>query len=80
MTRCGQCQSDRIVPDLRIFDQQGHYIRLAVSVDEHPDALIFKGAHPAQLHARLCGSCGFVELYVENAAELYEVYTAAQQR
>lgn len=80
MAKCVKCQSDQVVPDLRIFDAQGHYIRLSVSVDEHPDAMVFKGAHPAPLHARLCGSCGAVELYVDNAAELYAVYVATQRQ
>ena len=33
-----------------------------------------------QVHARVCGSCGFVELYANQPAELYEVYCQAEAR
>ena len=72
--KCPNCQSAKIIPGVRIIDQMGHYIRLGVNVYEHPDALVFKGKHSEGLHARICGDCGHVELYVENPQELYSVF------
>jgi hypothetical protein len=59
---------------MRIVDRAGHMIRLGVKVFEHPEALVFKGAHAADLRSRVCGECGYVELYVENPQELYSAY------
>ncbi len=57
----------------------GHYIRLGINVYDHPDALVFKGAHSSNLHYRMCGNCGIVESYVSNPQELYDLYLASQQ-
>jgi len=76
-TRCAKCQSEKIIPRVRIIDQVGHSIRLGVNVYETPDALIFKGKHSEELHARICGACGNVEMYVDNPGELYSVYRGA---
>jgi hypothetical protein len=77
---CPKCQSRKMIPAARIVDQAGHFIRLAVSVDEKPDALIFKGAHTQLLRARICGACGNVELYVDDPEELHSVYQASGTR
>ena len=77
-SRCVRCQSDKMIPDLQIVDQMGHYLRLAVSVNEHPEAMMFKGKHYGPVRARVCGSCGYLETYVENPAESYDAYLASQ--
>ena len=41
---------------------------------EDPNALVFKGAKRTALYARVCGECGYAELYVENPREVYELY------
>lgn len=74
---CAKCGSDRIVPNARVRDR-GHLNsdagNLTLIVYEKPDALLFKGAHQGELAARVCGDCGFTELFVEDAPELYDVY------
>ena len=52
---------------------------ITVSVYDHPEARVFKGAHTSTLRAQICGSCGSVESYVENPQELYGIYLASQQ-
>lgn len=74
MNQCPKCRSEKIIPYVQIFDRVGHSIRLGVKVFEHPEALVFKGAHAADLRARVCGECGYVESYVENPQELYSAY------
>jgi hypothetical protein len=80
MDRCVKCQSDKIIPDLAVVDRSGHMIQLGVDVFEKPDALAFKGTHSDDFRARVCGACGHVELYLRNAAELYNVYRTAAKR
>jgi predicted nucleic-acid-binding Zn-ribbon protein len=75
---CPKCQSDKVIPDVQIIDRAGHVIRLGVKVFEHPEALVFKGAHAADLRSRVCGECGYVESYVENPQELYSAYQASK--
>ena len=36
--------------------------------------MIFKGAFKQTLHAWVCGSCGYIELYVDNPEELWEFH------
>jgi hypothetical protein len=80
MERCVKCQSDTIIPDLAVVDHSGHMVQLGVDVSERPDALVFKGTRSENFRARVCGTCGHVELYVTNAAELYNVYRTAAKR
>ena len=77
MDHCSKCGSDKVIPDASIRDGGGMVI--AVNVYDHPDALVFKGAHTSILHTRICGDCGNVESYVQNPQELYSVYLASQQ-
>ncbi len=43
-------------------------------VYEDPGALLFKGTHRGTLSARICGRCGYTELYVSNPQELLAAY------
>jgi hypothetical protein len=47
---------------------------LTLVVYENPDALLFKGSNEGTLQARVCGECGYLELFLENPSELYETY------
>lgn len=78
MNGCSKCQSNKMIPDVRIIDQIGHNIRLGINVYEHPEALVFKGAHSSALSSQVCGECGYVETYVENPQELYALYLESQ--
>jgi hypothetical protein len=78
--QCPRCNSDRLIPDVRIVDR-GDYNSardLSVEVYEKPDALIFKGTHPGELKATICADCGNAELTVTNASDLYETFLKAQ--
>ena len=77
MSNCSKCQSEKVIPDVRIRD--GGSLLLSVDVYDHPEALVFKGAHSRTLQSQVCGDCGHVESYVENPQELYEIYLASQQ-
>lgn len=79
---CSKCKSDRLIPRARVMDR-GHYSGdagdLNVVVYAKPDALIFKSGLNSSLFARVCGDCGYTELFVENPGELYDVYLESQR-
>jgi hypothetical protein len=47
---------------------------LTAVIHENPEALVFKYSHHRALHARICGDCGYTELFVENPKEFYDAY------
>ena len=76
---CGKCGSDKVIPCLGVLDQ-GQYSdgRLKAHVaDANPKAWLFKGTVCANLHATICGVCGYTELTAENPPAIYEAYMAA---
>jgi hypothetical protein len=52
---------------------------LRLRVDARPSAMVLKKSARSILHAYVCGSCGYVEFYVEDPKELYDAFLAAQQ-
>ena len=82
-TVCPKCKSEKVVPAARVMDR-GHYSadagNLTLVIYENPDALIFRGSHEGTLWARVCGECGYTELFLENPGELYEKYQRAREQ
>lgn len=74
---CFKCKSEKVMPKAHIMDRGDYSVdagSLSLVVYENPEALIFKGTHEGQLYARVCGECGYTELFLENPKELYEIY------
>ena len=72
--KCLNCSGSNIASGIRVIDR-GHgdgKRDLKLEVYDKPDALVFKGAHDASLHADVCKECGHVMFYVEvdDATEL----------
>ena len=57
---------------------QGGERDLKVRVDADPTAMVFKKSTRSDVHAWICGQCGYMELYADNPAELYNAFTASQ--
>ena len=78
--RCKVCNSDRIIPNVRIIDCAGESgvgdLRLVVY--GAPDALIFKDRHFESISAQVCGDCGHLEFRVSNPQQLYEAFLKSQ--
>ena len=74
---CSKCGSSKVVPRARVIDR-AHYgadggnVRVAAA--RKPQAFVFKGLEAADMHARVCGDCGAVELFIDDAAEVYAAY------
>jgi hypothetical protein len=69
-----------VVDGVRVLDQkyQGRVDDLSVAVYRHPDAWMFKGEVRCRVWAKVCGNCGFTELYAENPTELVRAVAEAQ--
>jgi hypothetical protein len=49
--------------------------RVVVGVEHHPDKGRLTRSVSTQIHASICGACGYVELYCNQPGELYDAYT-----
>lgn len=76
--QCAKCGSYEIVPRAQVLDQGLHSDgTLKVQYQPTPSAFVFKGTVKSPLSARVCGECGFVELFADNAKALYDAYANA---
>ncbi len=75
--RCHRCNSDKMMDGVYIVDAQG--VRVVVSAERQPDP--GGVSHPVStlVHACVCGSCGFVELWANRPNELWEAYLRSEQ-
>lgn len=73
--RCSKCNSDQMIDGAYVADAQGP--RVVVGVERHPDKGPIANAVSTQIHASVCGSCGFVELYANRPGELINAYQSA---
>lgn len=75
--RCTKCNSELMVDGAYIADAQGP--RVVVGVEHHPDKGRLTRAVSTQIHASVCGSCGYVELWADRPAELYDAYQRVER-
>ena len=71
--RCTKCNSADMIDGAFVADAQG--VRVVVGVDVHPDKGRLERPASTRLHASVCGSCGYVELYANQPRELLEAYS-----
>ena len=78
---CSKCGSSKVVPRARVIDRGDYSVdvgNVRLGVARKPRALLFKGQERADIYARLCGACGYAELFVEDAGSIYEAYLESQ--
>ena len=71
---CVKCGSEDSIDGVRILDR-GHYDHendLSAVAYENPGALLFKGAVTSPITSRICGRCGYVELYAVDPGALLD--------
>jgi len=81
-TTCSKCGSDKVVPRARVIDRGDHHSEsgnVRVGVARKPQALMFKGLERTDIWARVCGECGYTELFVEDARSIYQAYLESQE-
>jgi predicted nucleic-acid-binding Zn-ribbon protein len=71
---CSRCGSDKMMEDVRLSTEGG----LVAYVQSNPNALLLKGTVSGTLRARVCGGCGYTEIYTKNFKRLYEAYQQSQ--
>lgn len=76
-----KCGSPRVIPKARTIDRDdGARRNQWIAVEQDPGALLLKETVYADLHARICCSCGFVELFTEKLDELWQAHLVARER
>jgi len=70
MGACMKCGSAELLDEAQIIDSGHHGVEndLTARVYRNPGAFFLQGKVTGRVLSRVCGSCGFVELYVENPA------------
>ncbi len=74
MTKCPECGSTEIIPDLNVFTKQA-----AMATNEINYVALVDPARRGKpvvigLRAAICGSCGHVEFYTRYASELLDAH------
>lgn len=78
-SRCSRCESEEMIPDGWVFDMNRDMTgALQAGFIANPKAIVFKGKTYNSVWARLCGSCGFIELFVADPQKLYAEYRKAR--
>ena len=73
--RCSKCASAHMMDGAYVSAADGP--RVVVGIDRHPDRGALERPISTRIHAAVCGSCGFVELYANQPTELYDAYARA---
>jgi predicted nucleic-acid-binding Zn-ribbon protein len=78
---CAKCGSTRIIPRARVTElaPDSHEVSVRVAVTERPEALVFKGERRVDTYAKVCGECGYAELYVDDPLALYDSYMKSRE-
>ena len=80
---CLRCGSTKVLPAIRVIDRDDGATmatqRLLVC-HRDPDALLFTEPLYAELQATICGQCGHVEFWVNDADKLYAQYQMSLKR
>jgi hypothetical protein len=76
---CPRCGSDEVMPRVRIVEraEDGARHDLQAEVQRRPNAMLFKRPERTNLAARVCGGCGYAELYADAPGALYRAYLQA---
>ncbi len=80
---CMRCGSVRLITKAHILDRGPVNIpvlELTLQVYRNPNAFFFRGGKTTTVYARVCGDCGHVELFVEEADKLYKAQEKAQEQ
>lgn len=83
--KCSKCSSACVIPRVFVVDESPATSDgiptdnpLRVRIEGNPSAWIRKDRLYGELTARICGDCGYTELYVDNPSELYAKYVKAE--
>ncbi len=77
--RCPKCGSKEVMADVEVRDdgRSGSHALRVVVIEPEPakhSAIWVQPQAEAEIHAWICGRCGYTELYANNLANLYRAY------
>jgi hypothetical protein len=77
---CNKCGSHKIIKDAQITDfGRGNQINnLSIQIQK-TDRAFFNTSVTGAILAQICGDCGYLELSVSHAAELYAAYVTSKE-
>ncbi len=74
MDKCPQCNSEKLIPHVRVIDRANSgEMNLTAVVYERPGNLplpLLRGGQKSELRATICGECGHTILKAENPDKL----------
>ena len=73
--RCSKCASAHMMDGAFVSAADGP--KIVVGLERHPDRGPLERPVSTRIHAAVCGSCGFVEIYANQPGELYDAYVRA---
>jgi hypothetical protein len=81
-TKCLNCTATTIIPNVSLRDDAGGYSAAdhRITIERNPTALLKREPISAQTRVYICGTCGYIALFVETPARLYEAYQHAQEQ
>ena len=80
-TNCEKCGSEKIIPDLQIYDQGQHSdTKLQVAFAGNPQATFFKEWVWGELRADICGVCGHTEIKATDPHILWKRYQESLEK
>jgi predicted nucleic-acid-binding Zn-ribbon protein len=77
---CAKCGSEEMIDAIAV--DRGHSNArnvLEVEIQKRPAAWVFKDRVASPLRARVCGDCGYTELYATDVAPLLRAYKKTKQ-
>jgi hypothetical protein len=72
---CMKCGSTKLIPAVAILDQGQHSKGvLLTKIEADPNAFFDREPVYSTLQARICGACGYSEIFAPYASKLYDAY------
>jgi len=75
---CVKCGSGEVIPNVRAIYRGELNRDLELRIEADPGAVLFTEPAYTTMGARVCGSCGYTELYAADPASLLEAWRKSQ--
>ena len=72
---CSVCSSTKIIHDIAIVDLAHGNVKKSLSIEiKTTERTFFNKFEKQKLNAQICGSCGKVDLSIDNPQDLWQAY------
>lgn len=81
MKSCSRCGSSKMIEDGVVFDDgRNSKSLLEAGFLRTPSRIVFRGNVSQVVRAVICGECGYLEMHLDNAPDLYAQYIEARSQ